>query len=77
MDSTQKHSKRIELEFFIRKFIPKCWTCPIADVDFAPYISEKEFDEIIDGRIPDDKKYSKWYIRQAITAWMERNEKSV
>ena len=38
---------RVHLEFFIKKYRPKMWNCPIMDVDFAPYISDEDFLHIV------------------------------
>jgi hypothetical protein len=58
------------LEEFMRFYKPKGWICPISDVDFIPYISNNDIQVIMNGEIPTDEKFDKWYIKDAIKEWL-------
>jgi hypothetical protein len=64
---------RSDLEVFIKLYVPKGWVGPIREFDFAPLISDEEFKVIVEGKIPLDKKYDRWYVRDAIKSWWEKN----
>jgi len=61
----------VALESFIKYYVPKGWRGPIHEFDFAPFISEEEFKLILTGVIPSDKKFDRWYVKDAIHAWLE------
>ena len=60
---------RIELELFVKKYIPKGWVGPIEDFDFAPYFSDDAFQDVLEGKIPEGRRYVKWYVKAAIQKW--------
>jgi len=62
-----------DLEIFIRLYVPKGWVGPIREFDFAPLISDEDFKIIMNGGIPIDKQYDKWYVKDAIKEWREIN----
>lgn len=65
--------KRLNLENYIRFYVPKGWVGPIREFDYAPLISEEDFKIIMDGGIPLDKQYDKWYVKDAINEWRKKN----
>ena len=64
-------NNKVELESFIRFYVPKGWVGPIREFDYAPYVTEEEFKLILTGTIPSDKKFDKWYVKDAINAWLK------
>lgn len=54
----------------IRFYVPKNWVGPIREFDFVPFISVEDAEAICSGQIPDDKKFNKWYIKDAINDWI-------
>lgn len=60
---------RAELEIFIKLFIPNGWVGPIREFDFAPLISDEDFEIIKGGKLPDKPDYKKWYVKDAVKAW--------
>jgi len=64
---------RMELEFFLKKYIPSGWVGPIMDFDFAPHVSDQDFKIVTEGKIPEGKKYEKWYVKAAVQEWQKRN----
>lgn len=65
--------KKGELEMFIKLYVPRGWVGPIRDFDFAPLISDEDFKTILSGKMPLDKQYDKWYVRDAINEWRKKN----
>ena len=61
-----------ELENFIRYYKPKGWVGAIREFDFAPLITEEELEIILKGKIPEDKRFDRWYVKDAIKAWLEK-----
>jgi hypothetical protein len=70
--STPKAHTSSDLEWFIKLYIPKGWIGPVHLFDFTPHISEEDFEKILTGEIPSDKKYDKWYIKEAIKDWLKK-----
>lgn len=64
---------KTDLQIFIKYYIPNGWKNPIKDVDFAPMISDEDYNEILSGKIPADKQYEKWYVKAAIKEWLKNN----
>lgn len=64
---------RTDLEFHIKFYIPKGWIGPIREFDFAPSISEEDFQLILKGQIPNTRQYDKWYMKAAIEDWLSEN----
>lgn len=62
-----------KLEEFIRYYVPKGWVGPIHEFTFAPYITEDEFEIILQGKIPDGEKFDKWFVKAAIEDWLKQN----
>ena len=60
------------LETFIRLYIPKGWVGPIREFDFAPMVSDEDFEMIVRGQIPDKPQYNKWYVKAAIEDWKKQ-----
>jgi hypothetical protein len=60
----------INMEQFIREYIPKNWMEPIQEVDFVPHFSYEEIDEIFSGNIPE--RIRKWYIKEAIQEFVKK-----
>jgi len=60
------------LESFIRWYKPKGWCGIISEFTFVPYITDQEFEIILQGKIPEDKKFEPCYIKEAIKAWMDK-----
>ena len=44
---------------FIKLYVPKGWVGPIMEFDFAPLISDEDFEIIKKGSIPLNKQYNK------------------
>jgi hypothetical protein len=61
----------IELEWFIRKYIPRIWVEPIERSCFIPRFNGCEFLQIMNGGIPD--KIKEWYYIEAIRKWQKLN----
>lgn len=57
---------RSALEHHIRFYIPKGWVGPIREFDFAPLISDEDFEIITKGELPNHPAYKKWYVQDAI-----------
>ena len=55
-----------DLETHIKYYVPKGWMGPIREFDFAPLISDEDFEIILSGELPDKREYQKWYIQAAI-----------
>ncbi len=62
-----------DLEVYIKLYVPKGWVGPIREFDFVPLVSDEEFKIILNGKIPLDKKYDRWYIKDAIKLWLAKN----
>ena len=61
-----------DLQLFIRYHIPTGWVGPIREFDFAPLVSEEDFKTILEGKIPVDSQYRKWYVIEAIKKWQRQ-----
>ena len=62
-----------ELESFIRYHTPTGWNGSIHEFDFGPSITDAEYKIICEGHIPFQDKFDKWYVKEAIQAWMKKN----
>lgn len=62
----------LKLEEFIKFFKPTGWVGPIHDFDFIPYISDADIKIILEGKFPEDMKYGKWYVKEAIASWLKQ-----
>ena len=58
----------LELEHFIRDFVPPGWTCSIEHCMFVPVVFKQDITAIKIGRIPE--KFSNPAIKLAIRAWL-------
>ena len=67
----QSWMEALELEFFIRKYIPKGWKEPIERVFPSPWLLSIEYEEIIKGNIP--VRLDTPGHREAIEAYFKRN----
>jgi hypothetical protein len=54
----------IKVREFLRTYKPRIWVVPISDVDFVPYFTYQEIDQIASGEMPET--ITKWYIKEAI-----------
>ena len=63
----------IRLEWFIRKYTPSIWAVPISNVCFIPLITSEEYDNIVNGVIPE--KLDAWYFREAIAKYLDTRRK--
>lgn len=72
--ATGLEAEALYLEEFMRFYKPKFWTDTISDVDFIPYISNEDIEIILKGEIPLDKKFDKWYIKEAIQEWLKNKK---
>lgn len=73
MEQEREAMNRSDLEIYIKLYVPKGWVGPIREFDFAPLVSDEEFKTILEGKIPLDKKYDRWYVKDAIKSWQEKN----
>jgi len=64
---------RSDLECYIKYFVPKGWVGPIREFVHAPLVSDEDFETIKSGKFPIDKLYDRWYVRDAIKSWWEKN----
>ena len=60
------------LECFIKLYVPRGWVGPIREFDFAPMVSDEDFEMIVRGQIPDKPQYNKWYVKAAIEDWKKQ-----
>ena len=58
----------LDLEHFIRDFIPAHWKEPIHMVMFVPFVSEQDIVTIQNGTIPE--KFNSMAMLLAIRAWL-------
>lgn len=63
---------KLELELYIKNYIPNGWKESIRTVDFFPLISDEDYASIVRGVIPDKKEYLKWYVKEAILSWLKK-----
>lgn len=63
---------RLNLEAHIRFYIPKGWVGPIREFDFAPLISDEDFEIIMNGAFPDKRDFQKWYVQDAIKDYLKK-----
>jgi len=47
-------------------------TCGI-ESNFAPLISDEDFEMINSGKMPNKSDYNKWYVQDAVKAWWLKN----
>ena len=71
---TTRTGKLLELESFIKFYVPKNWRGPIHEFDFPPYLTEDEFNQILTGVIPDVPKFQKYYVKEAINKWLSEQK---
>ena len=62
-----------DVENHIRYYKPKGWVGQIREFDFAPHISDADFEVIKQGKIPNQPYAQKWYVVAAIKDWMKNN----
>lgn len=66
--SKQRWELALELEHFIRDFIPAGWKEPISSVMFVPIVLEADIATIEEGNIPD--KFGKGPMLWAVRSYM-------
>jgi hypothetical protein len=59
----------LELEYYIKKYIPKAWVLPIANVAFTPMITSQVYEELKAGEYGEDYP---WYVKEAIASYFEK-----
>jgi hypothetical protein len=64
----------MELELFIRSFIPKGWRENLQTVMFCPMITEADYISIRKGEIPTTSRYQQPMIEVAIKVWLSKNQ---
>jgi hypothetical protein len=61
--------KALELEYFIRKYVPDSWKEPIETIMFVPWVSVRDIKQILSGIIP--RIFDKFPFNEAIKTWLE------
>ena len=74
-DNYDREVFAIKLEQFIKNYQPKQWREPIKEVDFVPYFTFQEIDQIFSGEIPEG--ITKCYIKEAIQEFVKTLTKSI
>lgn len=64
----------LKLEEFIKFYKANGLRERIMDFDYTPFISNEDITIILKGDIPEDKKFDKWYVIEAITEWLKTNK---
>jgi hypothetical protein len=67
-----REEEAIELEYFIKKYIPKFWKEPIGMVSFVPSILDDDFIKLEAGEVPE--RFDKWYFKEAISKYFEKKK---
>lgn len=74
--ATGLEAEALYLEEFMKYYVPKGWRGQIHDFDFVPYISNEDIEIILKGEIPVDKKFDRWYVKEAIQEWLKTKNKA-
>ncbi len=74
MDNFKKETLALELELYIRDYVPNGWKESLEMAMFIPWVSVVDLTEILEGKIPD--KFNHIRIKEAINAWLKTREKT-